>query len=57
MLLGYLQDGGPEGLLLALPLRAVLEVFAGLDLVLAPSAFGAWHSRCPLKVLAREAVP
>ena len=33
------QDGGTEGLLLALPLRAVFEeVLTGLDLVLAPLA-------------------
>ena len=58
MLLGYPQDGGPEGLLQALPLRAVLEVvFAGLDLILAPPALGVWPSRCPLEVLVHEAVP
>ena len=54
-----LQDGGPEGHLLALPLRAVLEdVLAGLDPVLAPPAFGVWPSRHPLVVLlAYEALP
>ena len=38
--LGLLQDGCPEGFLLAPPLGAVLEqMFTGLDVVLAPPAF------------------
>jgi len=58
VIFAFLQYGGPEGLLLALPLRAVLgKLFAGLDPVLAPPAFGVWPTRRPLEVLAREAVP
>jgi len=39
-LLGLLQDGYPEGFLLAPQLGAVLEqMFTGMDAVLAPSTF------------------
>ncbi|HUC20098.1 MAG TPA: hypothetical protein VMR98_01225, partial [Candidatus Polarisedimenticolaceae bacterium] len=42
---GLLQDGGPEGLLLTFPLRAVFEqVLASLDLLLAPPALGVLSS-------------
>jgi len=56
VLLGFLQDGSPEGLFPAPPLQAVFEeMFAGLDLVLTP-AFGIWPSRRPLEILACEAM-
>jgi len=52
------EDGSPESLLLALPLRAVLEVvFACLDLLLATPAFGVWPPRRPLEVLTCETMP
>ena len=48
-LLGLLQDGCPEGLLSAFPLRGVLEhVLASLDLILAPPARGVWALRGPV---------
>jgi len=58
VLSGLCQDSSLESLLLALPLRAVVEeMFAGLGLVLAPPAFGVWPTRRPLEVLACETVP
>jgi len=56
-LLGLLQDGCPEGLLLAPPLGAVLEqMFTGLDAVLAPPAFRVRASGRPLGLLPGEAM-
>lgn len=47
MLLGLLQDGGLEGLLLGLPRWAAFEeVLAGLGLALAQPPFRVW---CPLE--------
>ena len=51
-LLGLLQDGCPEGFLVAPPLGAALEqMFTGLDAVLAPPAFRVRASGHPLEVL------
>ena len=52
-----LQDGRPEGLLLAPPLGAVLEkMLPGLDAVLA-TAGGVRSAGCPSQILAGQAVP
>ena len=47
-LVGFLQDGRPQGLLLALPLGAVFEkMLPRLDAVLTPPAGGVWASCGP----------
>ena len=45
---GLLQDGSAESFLLAPPLAAVLEMFTGLDAVLAPPAFHVRASGRPI---------
>ena len=52
------QDGRPEGLLLAFPLRAVLEqMLASLNLILASPTAGVRASSGPRKVLSCQTVP
>jgi len=54
---GFFSGHRPQSLLLAIPLRAVLEqMLSCLGLVVVPPALGVWPSRGLLQVLSREAV-